>query len=220
MTSLRFARAVARRSTSTATPPRSASSTASTATLPRAAPGVVGAFAAGAAAATYGLYQIREFARVEGALPSDSSALLRALLPVKPQAPTFVRVVVADGAGARRVVRVDERQLAAAAATAAEALDAELPALRARSRARLDARVREAVAGCGGAGGGVDAFADWYYAYRTAFELMRVAVWNSNLQPDFNVRVCDRFDASSFAVLRELDESHRSVQKSAESTSM
>jgi hypothetical protein len=44
--------------------------------------------------------------------------------------------------------------------------------------------------------------------------------WNSNLQPDFNVSVCDRFDATSSAVLRELDESNRFVQKSAESTSM
>ena len=46
------------------------------------------------------------------------------------------------------------------------------------------------------------------------------AVWNSNLQPDFNVRICDSFDASSSAVLRELDESDRFVQKSAESTSI
>jgi hypothetical protein len=45
-------------------------------------------------------------------------------------------------------------------------------------------------------------------------------VWKSNLQPDFNVRVCDSFDASSSAVLRELDESNRFVQKSAESTSI
>ena len=45
------------------------------------------------------------------------------------------------------------------------------------------------------------------------------AVWKSNLQPDFNARVCDSFDASSSAVLRELDESHRFVQRSAESTS-
>jgi hypothetical protein len=44
--------------------------------------------------------------------------------------------------------------------------------------------------------------------------------WTSNLQPDFNVRICDSFDASSLAVLRELDESNRFVQKSAESTSM
>jgi hypothetical protein len=44
--------------------------------------------------------------------------------------------------------------------------------------------------------------------------------WKSNLQPDFNVRVCDRFDARLSAVLRELDESNRFVQKSAESTSM
>ena len=46
------------------------------------------------------------------------------------------------------------------------------------------------------------------------------AVWKSNLQPDFNVRVCDRFDARLSAVLRELDESNRFVQKSAESTSI
>jgi hypothetical protein len=42
----------------------------------------------------------------------------------------------------------------------------------------------------------------------------------SNLQPDFNVRVCDSFDACFSAVLRELDESNRFVQKSAESTSI
>ena len=30
---------------------------------------------------------------------------------------------------------------------------------------------------------------------------LREPVWNSNLQPDFNVRVCDGFDASSSAVL-------------------
>jgi hypothetical protein len=42
----------------------------------------------------------------------------------------------------------------------------------------------------------------------------------SNLQPDFNVRVIERFGPDSFAVLRELDESNRSVQKSAKSTSM
>jgi hypothetical protein len=46
------------------------------------------------------------------------------------------------------------------------------------------------------------------------------AVSKSNLQPDFNLRVCDRFDARLSAVLRELDESNRFVQKSAESTSI
>ena len=45
-------------------------------------------------------------------------------------------------------------------------------------------------------------------------------VWKSNLQPDFNVSVIERFDTSSSAGLRELDESDRSVQKSAESTAM
>jgi len=43
--------------------------------------------------------------------------------------------------------------------------------------------------------------------------------WKSNLQPDFNVRVIERFGPDSFAVLREPNESNRSVQKSAESTS-
>ena len=46
------------------------------------------------------------------------------------------------------------------------------------------------------------------------------AVWKSNLQPDFNVSVCDGFDASSSSMLRELAESNRFVQKSAESTSI
>ena len=46
------------------------------------------------------------------------------------------------------------------------------------------------------------------------------AAWKSNLQPDFNVRVIERFDTSTSAVLRELAESNRFVQKSAESTSI
>ena len=50
--------------------------------------------------------------------------------------------------------------------------------------------------------------------------LARAAVCKSNLQPGFNVRVIDGFDASSSASLRELDETDRLVQKSAESTSI
>ena len=45
-------------------------------------------------------------------------------------------------------------------------------------------------------------------------------VCKSNLQHDFNLSVRDSFDARLSAVLRELDESNRFVQKSAESTSM
>ena len=58
-----------------------------------------------------------------------------------------------------------------------------------------------------------------FLAERVEFVLLH-AVWKSNLQPDFNVQVCDRFDARFSAVLRELDESNRFVQKSAESTSI
>ena len=70
--------------------------------------------------------------------------------------------------------------------------------------AAADAAVREAL--------GV--LREWLYGAACG------AVWNSNLQPDFNVNVFDRFDTSSSAVLRELDESIRFVQKSAESTSI
>jgi hypothetical protein len=45
-------------------------------------------------------------------------------------------------------------------------------------------------------------------------------VWKSNLQLDFNVILFECFDTSTSAVLRELDESNRFVQKSAESTSI
>ena len=46
------------------------------------------------------------------------------------------------------------------------------------------------------------------------------AVPKPNLQPDFNVSIFECVDTSSSAGLRELDESDRSVQKSAESTSI
>ena len=65
------------------------------------------------------------------------------------------------------------------------------------------------------------AFYDRAPSFREAAAAGRCAsVWKSNLQPDFNVRVIERFGPDSFAVLRELDESNRSVQKSAESTSI
>ena len=47
-----------------------------------------------------------------------------------------------------------------------------------------------------------------------------IPAWNSNLRPDFSVRVIERSAPDSSAALRELDESHRFVHKSAESTSM
>ena len=52
----------------------------------------------------------------------------------------------------------------------------------------------------------------------TSETIMYPAVPKPNLQPDFNVSVFERFGPDSFTGLRELDESDRSVQKSAEST--
>ena len=46
------------------------------------------------------------------------------------------------------------------------------------------------------------------------------SAWKPNLHPDFNVSVFESFDISSLVGLRELDESDRSVQKSAKSTSI
>ena len=59
---------------------------------------------------------------------------------------------------------------------------------------------------------------DAYGAYVVAYA--SVSAWIPNLQPDFNVSVFERFGPDSFAVLRELDNSNRFVQKSAESTSI
>ena len=57
-------------------------------------------------------------------------------------------------------------------------------------------------------------------ASKAAFGCVCIPERKSNLQPDFNMSVFDRFDASPSTVLRELAESHRFVQKSAESTSI
>ena len=46
------------------------------------------------------------------------------------------------------------------------------------------------------------------------------SAWKPNLQPDFNVIVIEQIAPDSSTVLRELDESNRFVQKSAESTSI
>ena len=50
--------------------------------------------------------------------------------------------------------------------------------------------------------------------------VLDVRLCRSNLQLDFNVSIRDSFDAKLSAVLRELDESNRLVQKSAKSTSI
>ena len=57
-------------------------------------------------------------------------------------------------------------------------------------------------------------------AYWSHFHITYQTVPKPNLQPDFNVSVFECVDTSSSAGLRELDESDRSFQKSAESTSI
>ena len=77
--------------------------------------------------------------------------------------------------------------------------------------------VRDRVPPPGGRGGQVRAAHVGAHGERVLGDA-RPAVWIPKLQPDFNVRLLERFRPSSLVVLRELDESHRFVQKSAEST--
>jgi hypothetical protein len=75
-------------------------------------------------------------------------------------------------------------------------------------------------------GAALDGDAEWTWGHNVRAVAARAvrAETNDSAAPraritsDFNVSVCDRFDTS--AVPRELDESDRSVQTSAESTSM
>ena len=60
----------------------------------------------------------------------------------------------------------------------------------------------------------------YLHANATDCGAMLPTVWKSNLQLYFNVSVCECFDTRTSAVLRELDESNRFIQKSAESTSI
>ena len=136
--------------------------------------GLLGAFWAGAAVATGSIYKLQEWIRSDGRQVPNSSASLRSIIPVQKEARDFV-VVVTDGDGNRQVVRLDAEELSAAAEAAAKALDGEVPALQARCRARVAAGVREAVFADDGARAAIAAFADWYYAYATAYELLRVA---------------------------------------------
>ena len=66
-----------------------------------------------------------------------------------------------------------------------------------------------------------DCGGDWRSAVETVGRPYAfITAWKPNLRPDFNLRVCDRFDASSSAVLRELEKSSRFVQKPAKLTSI
>jgi len=115
---------------------------------------------------------------------------------------------VRDGALVGRL-RASRPRVEAAAKAAAAAVEAAFVATCVRDAGAADGAARRRVLRAGGALG-----------LGPRLEALFAAVWNSNLQPDFNVRVCDSFDIIIFTVLRELDESNRFVQKSAESTSI
>jgi len=87
----------------------------------------------------------------------------------------------------------------------------DLSLSRAVTAARLEGEQR---------GGGSASVVELIEAEASAGILALLAVPNSNLQLDFNLSVRDSFDVTFSAVLRELDESNRFVQKSAESISI
>ena len=117
---------------------------------------------------------------------------------------------------ARRRATLDELRVAVDAEKTDKMQENVLPYMLAYSRRRM-------------AGGGDKApsLAAYHHEVAESIEVVdrtrhrwRKTVWNSNLQLDFNVRVFECFDTSSSAGHRELDASNRSVQKSAESTSI
>ena len=92
----------------------------------------------------------------------------------------------------------------------------------AHSRTWIDGAEAAWLAAEGGdaAGAFADGQTDASYGDWLRLSSPRATVPKPNFQPDFNVSVFECFDTISSAGLRELDESDRSVQKSAESTSI
>jgi hypothetical protein len=132
----------------------------------------------------------------------------------------------ADGLESAWVVG-DTWSVAAAAASAGFIVRLDACARRAPSAAALSAASAASTCALAGAwflrgfdGGDVAVSGEFFLAAVYLGLVPSAPVWKPNLQPDFNVSVIERFGPDFFAVLRELDKSNRSVQRSAKSTSI
>lgn len=99
----------------------------------------------------------------------------QARIAIEPQAERVVRVLYHDRSGVPKLARLDETAFSAEAERLATELEQARGPLLAGSSSTLHRMLDETFAECQGHDR-VKAFADWYYAYATTYELMRVAV--------------------------------------------
>ncbi|KAL1510211.1 hypothetical protein AB1Y20_006540 [Prymnesium parvum] len=134
---------------------------------------VVTSSAAAALAASLGMHRVL---RRDGAADAPAPAT-RASLPVTPATiPRLLRVEFSAADGSRRYARLDAAALDAEARRQLDALEAERPRLAERARALVHEETGGALARLEQpAASRVAAFAEWYFAYHTSYQLLRVA---------------------------------------------
>jgi hypothetical protein len=99
----------------------------------------------------------------------------QARIAISPQAKRVVRVLYHDKEGKPQLARLDEAEFGAEAQRLATDLEQARGSLLAGSSSTLHRLLDEAFLECQGPER-VKAFASWYYAYSTTYELMRVAI--------------------------------------------
>ena len=105
--------------------------------------------------------------------PNRSEDGSRARLAVSRQAPKVVRVAYRDAEGRPQMARIDERRLHAETQRQLAALEASRPELHAKARSAASAQLDAVFASLQG-GDRISLLANWYYAYATSYELLRI----------------------------------------------
>ena len=134
---------------------------------------VVASSAVGAISAAVAVRQLMMPAADPNAGRPENGSL--AVIDVQPQAKRVVRVLYRHADGTPKLARIDEATFTAEAERAATELEQARGPLLANASHALHRRLDEALLECQGPDR-VKAFASWYYAYTTTYELMRVAV--------------------------------------------
>jgi len=132
---------------------------------------VVGATAFSAISAAVAVRQLMKVPHDPHAASPDGS---QARIEVQPQVRRVVRVMYHDKDGVPKLARLDEAKFTAEAEQRATELEQARGPLLANASHSLHKLLDEAFVECQGPDR-VKSFADWYYAYATTYELMRVA---------------------------------------------
>ena len=150
---------------------RSSSSTGHSSAFAFSGRTVIAATAVGAVSAACAVRQLMLPATDPYASRPDGS---QARIPIQPQAKRVVRVLFHDKQGRPQLARLDEAEFNAEAQRRATELEQARGSLLASSSSSLHRALDEVFLECQGPDR-VRAFASWYYAYTTTYELMRVA---------------------------------------------